>query len=46
MIGVTEQNAAVHDNLKLGRLQQLLTRLIEKAGDSVAVSVEQVCVYG
>lgn len=42
VIGVTEQNAAVHDHVKLSRLKQLLTRLVEKTGDNVAVSVEQV----
>ena len=43
VIGVTEQNAAVNDHIKLKRLQQLLTRLVEKAGDNVAVTFEQVC---
>lgn len=42
VIGVTEQSAAVQDRTKLQRLQQLLTRLVEKTGDNVAVSVEQV----
>lgn len=42
VIGVTERNTAVQDKVKLQRLQQLLTTLVEKAGDNVAVSVEQV----
>jgi hypothetical protein len=46
VIGVTEHMAAVQDRVKLTRLQQLLTRLVEKTGDNVAVSVEQVHVTG
>lgn len=42
VIGVTEHGAAVQDRVKLARLQQLLTKLVETAGDNVAVSVEQV----
>jgi predicted amino acid-binding ACT domain protein len=42
VIGVTEHNAAVQDRVKLARLQQLLTKLVETTGDNVAVSVEQV----
>jgi hypothetical protein len=46
VIGVTERNTAVQDKVKLHRLQQLLTTLVEKSGDDVAVAVEQVgCSY-
>lgn len=44
VIGVTEQSTAVRNRIKLQRLAELLRRLVEKSGDNVAVSVEQVCV--
>lgn len=46
VIGVTDPQSqtAVRDRIKLQRLVELLRRLVEKAGDNVAVSVEQVCV--
>lgn len=42
VLGVTEQNAAVQDTIKLTRLQQLLVKLVEASGTNVAVSYEQV----
>lgn len=41
VVGVTERNTPVADTVKLHRLKQLLTRLVQQTGDA-AVSVEQV----